>query len=280
MSSFLNTKQRVIENRVLVTGVCPMRIITINPTREELAEIINKKVDDVKEPIYTGMNDKNIPFIRLDFWMRSEEGTNYKSQNNQKVPADILVKMAIFIQNNPKTNKDGTKTLFINGKCQTFYSGSLDEAVAHVGKNNNTWFSEVNARECFVGEDTLYSFFTALINADLMDKDTNIRFEDFDAILDGNVTELRNIVNSINRSIKVLIGIRNNQYLDVFTGFFMPQEQTSYTIMHRKAKDPYSRFKSDFQNSMELKEFVPAEMVSRDEELNSVPVVENDDNPF
>lgn len=245
MSNFLeNHKEAQLSERKLYTGICPVDVIAINPSAEDLKKIYNKQ--EVNEPQYLSTNEEGKAKCRLDFFLKNED-------------IDLLTKFSIYLEDKEDVSSSGKKR-FINLKTQSMYANSLEEIATNP---NLTWFDIKTARVAKVGEVQLYEMLVKLTNASL-DDDSKLELSNLDAIIKGNVFELREINEKIGKGLKVLLGVKDNQYQDVYNRFFMKKGQNRIDAMQRNATGEYGSFKSDFQNSMELKEYVVKPMPEDD----------------
>ena len=258
MSTFLTTKEQTITERVLVTGVCNSQIIAINPDKEELAEIINRNPDDVKEPSYTSEKD-GVATCRLDIWMRPVEGTEYfDSVTKENKSFTEPYKLAIFVSDKERESAAGNKSI-INGKIQTTWAKTIEEAVQRTNKAGNQWFSETSARFAKEGEEQLYDLFAKFVNANLRDEETDLVFTDFDAIIHGDVSELREIVDAKTKegkSINVLLGVNNGIYQEVYPNGFARGDQRTFSRLIEAANGEYGAFRADFMNNPRLQAYI------------------------
>jgi hypothetical protein len=230
MSNILNTKQATITNKKLYTGLAPVKVVAINPTTQELRQLLNN--DEVKEVSYSQTNRDGNPTTRIDFWLRNED-------------LNILTKFSVFMSNQEITYKNGKK-LLINNKLQTTIAESID-AVKQNEKMK--WFSTDNVRYCKEGEDILYNFVSNLVNADLNAEDLDFEFSDINAIINGNVSELVSINDHFKRGIKVLLGVKvvnGKEYQEVYKHKFLREESNGTKIIERFLSQPYTEFKVDY----------------------------------
>jgi hypothetical protein len=276
-NNFLKVKEQTQQERTLVTGVCNSNILAINPSKEELAEIIGRDVSGMKEPSYIGQNRLGDPNVRIDIWMKPSANTVYFDSGNVSDPQHKTYKdpykLAIFLSDKEKSNKDETKNMFINGKVQTAWAPDSETAINYVSKAGNKWFSEKSVRVCKEGEDQLLDFFSKFTNADLRDDDTNLVFNDYDAILGGDTTELTEIVDAKNKegkTINVLLGVRDGKYQEVYSYAFESGMRKTFGMLHKSATSEYNGFKAEFQNDTVLQSYVRPSSPSVDTSRNDI----------
>lgn len=276
-NSFLNAKEQTQQERTLVTGVCNAKVVAINPDREKLSEIVGRDVEDLKEPSYIGQNRDGDPNVRIDIWMKPVEGeTYYDSGKQTNEPYKDPFKLVIFLSEKERSNKDGNKFMFINGKIQTPWGSTEEEVLNKTNRNGVKWVSSNSLRVCREGEDQLYEFFAKYINADLRDNETDLVFNDYEAILSGDTSELEEIVNAKNeegKTINVLLGVKDGKYQEVYQYGFERGTRKTFSSLIKKAMSDYNGFRADFQNEETLQAYVrpvaPSTNTSQAEEVEN-----------
>lgn len=214
-----NVKPREVKEREQYTGVIPMKVVAINPSHEELKELLN--TDKINAPVYVSDNK-----TRLDIWVQNKE-------------LDILTKMNIWLENKTRVAVSSGNTLWINQFNQSTWAPSLEDLAA---RQNMNWFDKATARECKIGEDTLYNFIVALINADT--SEGGIIIPEFNDILSGNVDSLKKLFEHYNdREIKLLVGIKDGRYV-IYNKYFMRNEIRSTKALQNALEG--GMFKCDY----------------------------------
>lgn len=280
MSGFLEAKEQTITERVLVTGVCNSTVVGINPDKEELAKIIGRNAEDIKEPSYV-----NSDSTRIDIWLKPVEGTEYFDPNTKEYkPFTEPYKLAIFLTDKERTSQSGNK-MIMNGKLQNTWAKSVDEALERTNAQGTKWFSSTSARVAKEGEDILYEFFAKYVNANLRDEDTNLIFSDYDAILKGDTSELEAIVKAKNeegKTINVLLGVNNGIYQEVYSYGFERGTRKTFSTLIQKAAGEYSGFRADFGGESRLKAYVRPTEPQNSTESDTILGDDNksDDLPF
>lgn len=154
-------------------GLFVGEVIAVNPSAAEYVSILGfPEKEDAKEIVYTGESKDGNPYIRLDFWLEDAKN-NFKN------------KVVFFLEDRIRTNKDGTKTQYINdiGIC----SWATDE------ESLPSWFAERDYRIAKSGEEELYNFVRSFLGGiDFFDKDEPAELVlDFKKLMKGNVNDLR-----------------------------------------------------------------------------------------
>lgn len=229
-----NVKPREIKEREQYTGVIPMKVVAINPSHEELKELLN--TDKINAPVYVSDNK-----TRLDIWVQNKE-------------LDILTKMNIWLENKTRVAVSSGNTLWINQFNQSTWAPSLEDLAA---RQNMNWFDKATARECKIGEDILYNFIVALINADT--SEGGIIIPEFNDILSGNVDSLKKLFEHYNdREIKLLVGIKDGRYV-IYNKYFMRNEIRSTKAL-QNALDG-SMFKCDYYQINGIEKYTGQQIV-------------------
>lgn len=218
--------------RRLYTGVGVAKVIAVNPTKAEMEQIYGTTVQN--EPVYAGTARTGEKQMRISFVL---------SVNiNEEKP---MLTTATFFVND--TFMKGTNS----GKYQVIdkYGRTAWATQEEIDSNKIPQYSNGPAkidksyRKTYSGEVPLEQFIRALLCLDdpeywnsntsswvartgsELDACEGV-LEDVKSIINGNVLELKDIVNmALNNEVKVLLGVRNNndgrQYQTVFTNLFV-----------------------------------------------------------
>jgi hypothetical protein len=213
MSNLFNVKERESSGQELYVGVIPdLKVVSVNPSKEELMTLLN--TEKINEPNY--MNNGK---LRLDIWLQNKE-------------LNMLRKISLWLEDSVRVAKSSGNTQFINQKNQTCWAQNMQEIAS---KESMKWFDLTTARECKVGEQQLYDFIVAYLNADT--NEGNIILSSYDAIVKGDVTELRKLFEHFeNRSIKLLAGVKDNRQV-FYTNYFMRNENRSTNALRKALED-------------------------------------------
>lgn len=229
---------REIPVRKLVTGFAPIQIIAVNPDVKKLQEILN--MDDVKEPNY--VTEKN---TRLDFW--------YVSHPMSKI--EFRGKFALWVSNEVRVSNSGKKQ-YIDNFTKTVWAENL----AQISEISAKWDASrkldmKSIREAREGEENVYNLMKAYANAS--PKTKPFVLDDWNALVRGNGSELEQFFSFFNESnggIKVLLGIKEGKYQDLFTGIFLNVNGKVSDYVTGRVTGEYG-YKGDYQNSFDLKEY-------------------------
>lgn len=244
-----NTEQGAEEVKRFV-GIAPVTILTLNPNKKELSEILDREIEE--EPVYIGEVEytnpvtgqvSNIKSVRLDFWLRNEE-------------LDITTKVSFRLIDTPFISK--------SGKCKVIDKyGRTAWVTAEEFKNKEVpMYASGPARidkgykTCMKNEEELIEFlkyYFGIADVERYKADTKewVMIDKLDSALiqldktkeyfKGDVTEIKNVLKIAKANkVKVLLGTRivdGNKYQTVFTGKFMRNSSNSTKMLERALKD-------------------------------------------
>lgn len=256
-----SSDEKVFKEIKLYTGLYNLKVVAINPSKEKLEELGYKPQND---PVYL-TTEGEINKLRLDFHLvgQSPEGDR------------IMTKVAFFLEDQHRLNRDGTKSEWINDFGRTAWSaeGSPEEV-----PSNFTWFKHETARQCHVGEADLHLFLVNWLN---IGPDDEAKMDNFLALFEENYTELHSILaGNIDNEVRVLLTVRDNKYQSVYNKYFdrASNKRTNYWDSHLKNQtlNGYAT-KEDYQTSLGFQEWT---------EPRTIPDTEGDgdkpkkDDPF
>lgn len=217
----------------LYTGLTNLKVVAINPTKDEM---IAMGINAQQDPKYLSQNDKGAAKMRIDFYVASPTLTLSKS-----------LKVSFWIEDAPRTNKDGTKEQWINKFGMTAWGKTVDT------KPDEKWYSLEGCRKALVGEEDLTTFIKAWANVDPKDQAS---LDDMSKIAKGDLTEILALHKAIpTNQVKVLLGVKDGKYQDVYSKCFDRAYRTNFTTWKKSLEGQYSEFKSDYQNDLNFKPY-------------------------
>lgn len=180
------------KERKLYIGKVSVKVLGVNPTREEIAKLTGADIERINEPdyngkivVYVGTKDGNV-LARGTFWPKNKECNPAKTGSIK----------------------------YINSYCQTAYIQNIDNA------DEQDWYSRNGARKCREGEEELYAFFTNWLN---IDTDAG-RFLDevpFEELCKGNVDVFHKVMEKYpDNELVVKLGVVKGKYQEFFTREF------------------------------------------------------------
>lgn len=238
----LETRSSAPSAKKLYTGIAPIKIVAVNPTRKQIAELYDIDEEKVKEPNY--FTDSS---TRLDFW--------YKNHDSINTP--LLGKFALFVSNQVRSSQSG-KIQYIDDHSKTCWADNIsDLAEANTRLSEYSKLNLKNVRECMRGEDDLYTLMKAYGNVDV--NKNPFMLDDFSQLVKGNVSELREFFNHFNRldgGVKVLMGVKEGQYQDVWNALFLSLHAKISDYVKGKINHPSYGYQNYIGGSLNLTEYV------------------------
>lgn len=199
----LETRQAPVKK--MFTGFAPIQIVAVNPTAAKINDLLG--ITDAKEPVY-----EKDGTMRLDFWY----------VNHPDFKHEFRGKFALFVSNETRTSQSG-KNQYIDNYTKTAWATNL----AGLSEMMSSWdesrkLDMKSVREAKKGEEGVYGLMKAYANAN--PKSQPFVLDSWSAIASGRTNELEQFFKHFNekgQGAKVLLGIRDGQYQDVYTGIFL-----------------------------------------------------------
>ena len=267
--SELEVRENTAPVRKMYTGFAPIQIVAVNPNTKELAELLGIDPTKVKEPVYVNQEKDN---LRLDFWY----------VNHPAFKTEFRGKFSLWVDSRSRVAKSGKKQYI-----DDFTKIAWAENLAMLSEAQNQLAAERridmrSIREAKGGEETLYSLMKAYGN--ISTKAKPMVLNSWDKIAKGDVRELREFFDHFNKSdggVKVLMGIRDGQYQDVYTNLFLNAYGKITDYVSKNVRGEYG-FKSFFNDDFTFAEYNPELAPAMNEiDANSPIVMFNDaPNPF
>ena len=254
--------KKVFKEIKLYTGIHNVKVVAINPNKERLEEMGYKPT---KDPVYV-TTEGDVKKLRLDFHLN---GVNPEGEK-------IMTKVAFFLENQLRVNRDGTKSEWINDFGRTAWS---EEGSPEDVPSGFTWFKHETARRSHVGEADLHLFLVNWLN---IGPDDEAKMDNFLAIFDEDYSELHSLLaGNIDNEVRVLLTVRDSKYQSVYNKYFdrASNKRTNYWDSHVKnqTSNGYA-IKEDYQNSFVLQEWSePATKADAGDPAGEKP---KDDDPF
>lgn len=243
---------------VRYTGVAPVFVLAVNPSKEELEKLYDTQLENAPEylgEIEVGEDKHKVKNVRLDFIVK----TDAEKCNG----IEFVTKVAFFIRNEYRYNKDQTKVQVIDKYGRTAWV-TIEQAKAHeipMYKNGPANLDK-DYRPAYHGEEELTNFIKAYLNIPnvmkyvnntwvMVDKpeDCEARLESIADYFKGNFKELKEVIAlQPNNKVKVLFGVRttddNKQYQAVYNQMFLKNNITDYSrldadLQERKSAGAY-----------------------------------------
>ncbi len=237
--------KQVVNVNTLYTGLNLMKVISINPSLEELKAI---GIPAQKEPEYT-TKEKLLAEDKvtvLEEWDKTRLDIYIQS-----VSPKILTKLSFWIEAKNRTDAKNTKFQWINVTGASTWA--TFDTKPYENDSTKSWFKEEGARIAKPGEEFLHEWLRAWANVETGQR---CQLNDMNKIASGDVSELKGYVSQLaNQEVKYLLGVKDNQYQSVYDKMFGRAYEKSNARWIKKLADPYGVFKADYQNDLLLKEF-------------------------
>jgi hypothetical protein len=249
------------------TGLADLRIVAINPTLEELNALQGSSIE--KEPQYVGIslgkdeegNDKiqNKIVIYLSNNCLVEE-LDTKTDNLNKGTKKVSAKLEFLVSPTFGLSSKGNSQ-FINGLGNASYSKSL-ETITNNPKME--WFyKEEPIVQAYVGEAALLDFFKAFL---YIGYDEKAGFKNREAIMKGDVTELRNYVKAVaTNEVTCLLGVKEKNgkyYQNVYTKkFTRATMKNSKNAFIKALNEDNGEFKAEYNKDLKLRVYNPTTQI-------------------
>ena len=202
----------------LMTGLVPMMVVAVNPSKKELEAIYGRDLE--KEPEYISADEAGVKKLRIDFIMKTV--INDKLGCNE----EIITKVPFFLEDRPAYTSDGSKVYMLN-----LYGENACIPVEDAKKNtlpeNMQWYNTTKMRPAYRGEIELVGFlkqYLGIPNRAFKDKvipdvsKAEIQLEKIKSYFNGDIKEFVSVVNLRKPTNIVLLagGVRttddNKQY--------------------------------------------------------------------
>lgn len=205
-------------------GVAPFTVIAVNPSKKEMEEIYGTTLE--KEPEYISEKD-GVKNVRLDFIIKSDA---------EKCGFELLTKLAFFIREQERVNKDGTKVQVIDKYGTTAWVTNEEfKNKAIPMYSNGPANIDSDYRAAFGGEEALTDFIKAYLNIPSLYKwkngkidgmidnpsDAEARVDNIEKLFKGDFSEMKEILTlQPENRVKVMLGIKTDDEGKIYQATF------------------------------------------------------------
>lgn len=198
MSTIKGQVREPLEERVKKVGLAVVNVVTINPTNKELEEYFSFSTKENQEDIeYTGVDKEGNSYTRVDFWVKSKvnhiKETVIENDGEKietiKTDGGYIFKIAFFLTDKIRKNKEETKTQFIDniGNCSWAES---EETLP-------SWFLKRPYREAYIGEEQFYNFLRVWLGGlDFRKEETELQLS-WKEVLKGDFSALKEQIDGV-----------------------------------------------------------------------------------
>ena len=275
------------------TGIAPVKVIAVNPTKAELEKIYNSS--QTTEPEYKAKTAEGIDRIKIDFIVQTDP--SHPASKGISINSHLI----FYLENQPRYNRDKTKVQMINLYGETIWI-PVENLEAKKLPDNQKWFDATGLRPAYVGEDSLTSFLKAYLNVpSLAYRDASgtmqrrgdksmceAQLGDIPKYFSGNIGEIKSLVKLWpNNQVKVVFGVKTGNegaiYQTICTKYFMKNTQVNTSYIGSQIADDIARggFPSTTFSFDDLKEYsITATDFSEPDPFGTTSTDNEDDLPF
>lgn len=251
ISSGVETKETQGGAR-LMTGLVPMMVVAVNPSKKELEQIYGRDLE--KEPEYISADEAGVRKLRVDFIMKTV--INDKLGCNE----EIITKVPFFLEDKPAYTSDGSKVYMLN-----LYGENacipVEDAKKNTLPNNMQWYNTTKMRPAYRGEIELVGFlkqYLGIPNRAFKDKvipdvsKAEIQLEKIKNYFNGDIKEFVSVVNLRKPTNIILLagGVRttddNKQYQAWYLKKPLKYGTTNLDYIKRDIAERQSQMNVDF----------------------------------
>lgn len=207
----------------IITGLAPLKILAVNPTKAELEKIQGRVIE--KEPEYVSADEKGVKKLRVDFIVSTVIDEKFGCDQ------EIQTKVSFFLEDRPQLTSAGDKAFVLNlyGEDSVM---PLENVKAGTTPDNMSWYNTTKMRPAYKGEIELVKFLKAYLNVpnrafkDKVIPDITLaefQFENIKKYFTGDIKEFVSIVNirKATNIVGLVGGVKtqestNKQYQDWF----------------------------------------------------------------
>lgn len=253
IASGSETKESTGSPVKLITGLAPLSVLAVNPTKKELETIYGRELD--KDPEYLSADEAGVKKLRIDFIVKTV--IDEKKSCNE----EVVTKVSFFLEDRPALTSGGDKVYMLN-----LYGESacipLADAKNNIVPENMAWYCTTKMRPAFKGEVELVDFLKAYLtipNRAFKDKvipDITQAEIQLDSIkkyfATGEINEIKSAVKSRMSTNKVMVcgGVRttddNKQYQAWYLKKPLKYGVSELTYIKRDIKDRQTQLNVDF----------------------------------
>ena len=230
----------------LFTGAENFKVVSINPTKEELEKLYDRELNFTPEyigetKVTDGDGERDVPQIRLDFFLANEDNS-------------VTTKIQFYVANTHHKSQTGKYKVINNFGKDTWLAE--DAIKSKIVPDNMSWYSADGLKVAKRGEVELISFLVNLLNLpfnldkveDVSEAYASIDAEGWKAIFAGDVSILRGVVDSTANKVGVLLGVKTKGDGKLVQACFNRHTLRQYSI-HSNRADKFKWINKDLAES-------------------------------
>ena len=219
-------------------GLTSVEVKAINPTREQLNELLGKEDSDEDKPLeYIGEDKEGNTRVRLAFWLYDKDLDKYFLHS-------------FNITNKVRMNKDETKKQYINNVCMSSWAddpANLASLFTEFTNKEKEVLGKKKYHEALMGEEELATIVRSWLGRlDWNDPESGVTINT-KALFEGDFSELQGqIGGDYDTPFVALAGVRTDesdatkQYQQIYGKSFLPNGFMAY-IKKGKFPTPYTQ---------------------------------------
>lgn len=237
------------------TGVCPVFIKAVNPTKKEHEALFNTTLEDA--PVYVDTKE-------------DQDGKSYKNAkiqvvlqpDTEKIGFEMpLVTMALFLQDRPRVGAASGKTQVIDKYGRTAWVTDKELASHAIPMySNGPADIDKDYRPAYVGEEELMEFVKAYLcipsvtmwdaesrkmvpNTRVKPEECECRFDNLDKLFKGDFSEIKDALGfQPTNKVKVLLGVKTDAetgrlFQSVYTKKFLRNSSTNFSSLDKEIQE-------------------------------------------
>jgi len=220
-------------SKQLFTGVVPLKVLAVNPTKKELEAIYGRDIE--KEPEYLSANESGTKKVRIDFIVQNI------INEDLGVLTEEINKISYYLEDRPVVGSNSGKFQAMNIYGESTWA-SKEEITAGKLPENLSFFPTKGMKPACVGEYDLTNFLRTYLaipkrqrynsNSSNDNKWENIediskaevRLDDIKKYFASNVTEISSVVKTFNTNkFKMIAGVKTSDDNKQYQSFFIQE---------------------------------------------------------
>jgi hypothetical protein len=258
----------------MYSGAENFSVVGLNPTKFELEQIYGREINFDPEyigdtEVSDGDGERKCPQIRLDFFLSNEDGS-------------VKTKLQFYVANTHHKSQTGKyKVINSFGKDTWLDEDSIKSKTM---PDNMSWYRSDGVKVAKRGEAELISFMVNLLNLpynldkveDISEAYASIPKEEWVKIFDGDTSYLKNIIDSTNNKIGILLGVKTKGDGKLVQTTFNRHTMRQYAIPGTKA-DKFKYILKDLDEAVAAGafgnvNFGPRDLIFREFELTPTAI--------
>lgn len=232
--------------RVFFTGVENFKVIAVNPTQVELRALYGRDVEFNPEYLGTttvsdAAGEREVAQLKIDFFLRNEE-------------SNMNVKCTFYMADTFHKSATG-KLKVINDFGNTTWLSEEDVKAKQAPANMN-WYNMSGVKVAKRGEEEVIDFLKNLLNlpidlsklTDQSEAHAKFTADTMKAMFKGDVSLLRQIIDSTNNKVGVLLGVKTKADGGLMQACYTRKTLRQYILSSNKA-DKFKYLQKDLADA-------------------------------